>query len=163
MSKTVKMITNTKNKRILLVDDEPDIALAFKIGLEDSGFVVDAFNDPKVAFSSFKSDFYDLLLLDIKMPILNGIEFYQGMKEVDKKVKVCFITASEVYYYEKIAKEIFPLLGAKRLLRKPIKIEDLVRFIRQELGLFCNSNNNNNNNNNNLHNKHSHSEYSLSS
>jgi two-component system, OmpR family, response regulator ChvI len=156
MSKTVKMITNTKNKRILLVDDEPDIALAFKIGLEDSGFAVDAFNDPKVAFSNFKSDFYELLLLDIKMPKLSGIEFYQRMKELDKKVKVCFITASEIYYYEKIAKEILPLLGARRLLRKPIKIEDLVRSIRQELGLFCSSNNNNNNNE-------SHSEYSLSS
>ena len=149
------MRTNTKNKRILLVDDEPDIAMAFKIGLEDSGFVVDAFNEPKVAFSSFKGDFYDLLLLDIKMPKLNGIEFYQRMKEVDKKVKVCFITASEIYYYEKIAKEVFPLLGARRLLRKPIKIEDLVRSIKQELGLFNNNNNNNNNNE-------SHSEYSLS-
>jgi DNA-binding response OmpR family regulator len=153
MSKTVKMITNIKNKRILIVDDEPDIALAFKIGLEDSGFVVDTFNEPKVAFSNFKSDFYELLLLDIKMPKLNGIEFYQRMKEVDKKVKVLFITASEIYYYEKIAKEVFPLLGAKRLLRKPIKIEVLVRSIKQELGLFNNNNNNNE----------SHSEYSLSS
>ncbi len=147
------MITNTKNKRILIVDDEPDIALAFKIGLEDSGFVVDTFNEPQVAFSNFKSDFYELLLLDIKMPKLNGIEFYQRMKEVDKKVKVLFITASEIYYYEKIAKEVFPLLGAKRLLRKPIKIEVLVRSIKQELGLFNNNNNNNE----------SHSEYSLSS
>jgi len=153
MSKTVKMITNNKNKRILIVDDEPDIALAFKIGLEDSGFVVDTFNEPKIAFSNFKSDFYELLLLDIKMPKLNGIEFYQRMKEIDKKVKVLFITASEIYYYEKIAKEVFPLLGAKRLLRKPIKIEVLVRSIKQELGLFNNNNNNNE----------SHSEYSLSS
>jgi DNA-binding response OmpR family regulator len=144
---------DNNNKRILIVDDEPDIALAFKIGLEDSGFVVDTFNEPKIAFSNFKSDFYELLLLDIKMPKLNGIEFYQRMKEVDKKVKVLFITASEIYYYEKIAKEVFPLLGAKRLLRKPIKIEVLVRSIKQELGLF----------NNNKNNNESHSEYSLSS
>ena len=87
------------------------------------------------------------------MPKLNGIEFYQRMKEIDKKVKVLFITASEIYYYEKIVKEVFPLLGAKRLLRKPIKIEVLVRSIKQELGLFNNNNNNNE----------SHSEYSLSS
>ena len=137
----------------MLVDDEPDIALAFKIGLEDSGFVVDAFTEPKVAFSSFKRDFYDLLLLDIKMPKLDGIEFYQRMKDVDKKVTVCFITASEIYYYEKIAKEVFPLLGVRRLFRKPIKIEDLVRSIKQELGLFCS--------NGNPHNNESHSEYSL--
>jgi DNA-binding response OmpR family regulator len=68
------------NNKILLVDNEPDIALAFKIGLEDNGFTVDAFNDPLEALSNFKADFYDLLLLDIKMPTMNGIEISQQMK-----------------------------------------------------------------------------------
>jgi CheY-like chemotaxis protein len=121
------------NNKILLVDNEPDIALAFKIGLEDNGFVVDAFNDPLEALSSFKDDFYDLLLLDIKMPNMNGIEFYQQMKEIDKKVKVCFITASEMHYYEEIRNEIFPILGVRRLIRKPIKMDDLVEDLREEL------------------------------
>ena len=155
---------NNSKKRILLVDDEPDITLAFKMGLEDNGFVVDAFDDPESASSNFKCNLYDLLLLDIKMPKLNGIDFYCHMKKMDDKVKVCFITASEIYYYEKIAKEVFPLLGARRLLRKPIKIEDLVRSIKQELGLvYISSNTNTNTNSNNLHNNESHSEYSLSS
>jgi CheY-like chemotaxis protein len=78
------------------------------------------------ALSKFKDDFYDLLLLDIKMPNMNGIEFYQQMKEIDKKVKVCFITASEMHYYEEIRKEIFPTLGVRRLIRKPIKMDNLV-------------------------------------
>jgi two-component system, OmpR family, response regulator ChvI len=128
--------------RILLVDNEPDIALAFKIGLEDNGFEVDAFDSPQIASSNFKADLYDLLLLDIKMPKMNGIEFYQKMKEIDKKVKVCFITASEVYYYKEITKELFPILGVRRLIRKPIKIEDLVKDLKQELE-FINNNNNN--------------------
>jgi DNA-binding response OmpR family regulator len=81
--------------RKLLVDDEPDIALAFKIGLEDNGFEVDAFDNRMKALSNFKAGFYDLLLLDIKMPKVDGFEAYQQMKEIDKKVKVCFITASE--------------------------------------------------------------------
>ena len=51
------------------------------------------------------------------------------MKEIDKKVKVCFITASEMHYYEDIGKEIFPMLGVKRLIRKPIKMDDLVRVL----------------------------------
>jgi DNA-binding response OmpR family regulator len=127
---------DANNNRILLVDNEFDIALAFKIGLEDSGFRVDAFDNPEVALSSFKQGLYDLLLLDIKMPKMCGIEFYQRMKEIDEKVKVCFITASEVYYYERIAKEIFPSLGVGRLIRKPIKIEDLVKNLKQELGLI---------------------------
>jgi two-component system, OmpR family, response regulator ChvI len=128
-------MSDKNNNRILLVDNELDIALAFKIGLEDNGFRVDAFDSPEIALSSFKQGLYDLLLLDIKMPKMSGIEFYQHMKEIDKKVKVCFITASEVYYYEKIAKEIFPLLGVRRLIRKPIKIEDLVKDLKQELDL----------------------------
>ncbi len=139
----------TNNKRILLVDDEPDIILAFKIGLEDHGFIVDAFDDPQTAASNFKCNVYDLLLLDIKMPKLNGIEFYYRMKEIDKKVKVCFITASEIYYYEKITEEIFTLLGTRRLFRKPIKLEDLVMALRKELGLISSNNNKKKNNKNN--------------
>jgi DNA-binding response OmpR family regulator len=125
-----------KNKcesRILLADDEPDIALAFKIGLEDNGFIVDAFDSPLKALSNFKADLYDLLLLDIKMPKMNGIEAYHKMKEMDIKVKVCFITASEICYYEDIKKKIYLILGVKHLIRKPIRIDDLVKEIRDEL------------------------------
>ena len=125
--------TNITKNKILLVEDEPDIALAFKIGLEDNGFIVDAYINPKEASANFKPDSYDLLLLDIKMPHLNGLEFYQLMREIDKKVKVFFITASEFRYYETITKEIFPLLGVRRLLRKPIRISDLVKSITQEM------------------------------
>lgn len=125
-----------KNKcesRILLVDDEPDLALAFKIGLEDNGFIVDAFDSPVEALSNFKADLYDLLLLDIKMPKMSGIEAYHKMKEIDNKVKVCFITASEIRYYEDIKKKIYPILGVKRIIRKPIRIDDLVKELRDEL------------------------------
>ncbi len=126
-------VYHSSRYRILLVEDEPDIALAFKIGLEDSGFVVDAFINPEETSANFKSDLYDLLLLDIKMPKMNEIEFYQPMKEIDKKVKVCFITASEFHYYETITIEIFSLLGVRRLFRKPIRIDDLAKSIQQEL------------------------------
>jgi DNA-binding response OmpR family regulator len=128
------MINNQKkNKRILLVDNEIDISSAFKIGLEDNGFEVDAFDKPDAALSYFNQGMYDLLLLDIKMPKMNGIEFYKRMKEIDEKVKVCFITASEIHYFEEIAKEIFPILGVRRLIRKPIKIQDLVKTVKAEL------------------------------
>jgi len=128
------MINNQKkNNRILLVDNEIDISSAFKIGLEDNGFEVDAFDKPDAALSYFNQGMYDLLLLDIKMPKMNGIEFYKRMKEIDEKVKVCFITASEIHYFEDIAKEIFPILGVRRLIRKPIKIQDLVKTVKAEL------------------------------
>ena len=141
------MMNKKNNNRILLVDNDPDISLAFKIGLEDNGFVVNAFNDPETASANFKDGLYDLLLLDIKMPKMTGIEFYQHMKQIDKKVKVCFITASEIHYYEKITKKVFPTLGVRRLIRKPIKIIDLVKDLKQELEFFNDNNNNNDHNN----------------
>ena len=123
---------NHKNKRILIVDDEPDIALAFKIGLEDNGFIVDIFNDAQVALINFRKGKYDLLLLDIKMPKLNGMEFFLKMKEIDDKVKVCFITASETYFYENLIKKIFNLLSTRSLFRKPIKLKELISALNKE-------------------------------
>ena len=121
------------NNRILLVDNEADIALGLKIGLEDNGFVVDAFNDPELALSNFKAGSYDLLLLDIRMPKMNGFESYLKMKKMDSKVKVFFITASEMYYYEELTKEALARIGAKRVIRKPITIDDLIKEITTEL------------------------------
>ena len=119
--------------RILLVDDEPDVTLGFEIGLEDNGFAVDAFNDPLQALSNFKSDFYDLALIDYKLPMMNGFELYKELRKTDDKVKVCFITASEIYYHKEIAKELLSGLGVRRLIRKPIRIDDLVKELEQEL------------------------------
>jgi two-component system, OmpR family, response regulator ChvI len=116
---------------ILIVDDELDITLAFKKGLESNGFLVDIYNDPVIALSNFKSGFYDLLLLDVRMPKMNGFELYQEIEKIDKKAKVCFITAFEVYY--QALKEIFPTLDVGCFIRKPIEIEDLVKKINSEI------------------------------
>jgi DNA-binding response OmpR family regulator len=77
------------------VDDEPDNNRIFTIALRDNGFKVDAFEDPKLALSVFKPDYYDLLILDIKMPEMDGYELYDKIRKKDNKVKVCFLTASE--------------------------------------------------------------------
>jgi DNA-binding response OmpR family regulator len=116
---------------ILIVDDELDITLAFKKGLESNGFLVDIYNDPVIALSNFKSGLYDLLLLDVRMPKMNGFELYQEIEKIDKKAKVCFITAFEVYY--QALKEIFPTLEVGCFIRKPIEIEDLVKKINSEI------------------------------
>ena len=86
--------------RILLVDDEPDVTISIKLGLEtqEKGFVVDISNDPIEALANFKAESYDLLLLDIKIPQMNGFELYEKIRKIDNKIKVCFITAFEVYY-----------------------------------------------------------------
>jgi DNA-binding response OmpR family regulator len=85
-------------KRILVVDDEHDITLTLQIGLEeDGGFDVDAFTNPERAISCFKPDLYDLVLIDIKMPKMDGFVLYKRLKTVDPDVKVCFLTTSEMY------------------------------------------------------------------
>src|ERR671910_1841740 len=85
---------NKKKKRILIVDDDIDILTTYKKGLEDNGlFEVDAFADPEEALSNFKTGFYDCLIIDIRLPKMDGFELYDKMKEIDNKVKVCFMTA----------------------------------------------------------------------
>jgi DNA-binding response OmpR family regulator len=121
----------TMKKRILIVDDDPYITLFYKTGLEDKGFEVVIFNDPREALSNFKSSFYDLLLLDIKMPKMNGFELYEQLTKVDDKVKVCFITAYEVYF--EALREVFPTTEVDCFIKKPIEIEDLVKRIKIEL------------------------------
>ena len=125
--------------RLLLVDDDPDILLAFKSGLEELqstkvegvNLQVDTFADPKEALTSFKVGVYDLLLLDIRMPNINGFELYEELKKIDDKPKVCFITAYELYY--EALKKDFPKLDIGCFIKKPISIEALAMKIREEL------------------------------
>lgn len=126
-------IAETKNRsnRILLVDDDQDITLAFANGLKQNGFEVDAFNDPGEALSNFKPDWYGLLLLDIRMPKINGFELYRRLNDKDKNVKVCFITAYELYYEE--LKKDYPTLDVGCFIQKPTSIDDLVKHVCTEL------------------------------
>jgi len=123
----------SKMTKILIVDDDADITLAFKKGLENDGFKVDVFNDPLEALSNFEASKYDLLLLDIRMPKMNGFELYKEMDKIDNNVKVCFITAFEVYY--EALREVFPSMEVECFIRKPIEIGDLVKRIKNELNL----------------------------
>jgi DNA-binding response OmpR family regulator len=82
--------------RILLVDDDPDITSLFGIGLEDDGFEVYTYNDPLDVLANFKPGFYDLLLVDINMPKMNGFELCTKILEIDLNVKICFITAGDM-------------------------------------------------------------------
>src|SRR5688572_11391096 len=111
---------------ILLIDDELDITLTIKGILEDAGFKVDSFNDPIFVLNNYKANFYDLVILDILMPKMNGFELYVKIKEKDPKVKVCFLTASE-FYYEKFRKEyssqLVKILDKSFLFKNPSKIK----------------------------------------
>ena len=135
-SKTKEKPTSTKKPpyRILYVDDNNDILLTIKEGLEYHGFIVDTFSNPLEALSSFKPELYDLVLIDVKMPQMSGFEFHHELRKktvYGTEIKSCFITAYEVYF-ETLKKE-FPELYGGCFIRKPIKIEDLVTRINEEL------------------------------
>lgn len=117
-----------KRKRILVVDDESDLTLFYRMSLEYHGFEVETFNDPRKALSNFKTDYYNLIILDIKMPNMDGFELYTEIRKRDKKAKVCFLTASELYYKEFRMKE-YSALDKSLFIRKPIGNEDMLKEI----------------------------------
>ena len=125
----------TEMKRIFLVDDDYDHTITFKVGLELAGFEVDAYNDSAITLSKFKPDYYDLLLIDVRMPKIDGFEIYEKIREIDNKVKVWFITAYETYH--KVLKEVLSTsqgeMGSGPVIEKPIEIDELVKQIRMEL------------------------------
>ena len=123
------MNKRSARKSILLVDDEHDNNSIFTIGLQDAGFEVDSYIDPEMALAAFKSNYYDLLLLDIKMPKMNGYELYEKLKKIDDKVNVCFLTASERYKEEH--RPSFLSSSFTSFVIKPITVDDLVKKVNE--------------------------------
>ena len=130
-------IDEPMKKRILIIDDEPDVALTLKVVLEDNGFEVDSFTDSLLALKHFKEAgyIYDLLILDIKMPQMNGFELYKEIRKLDDKVKVCFLSAlTELKDYEAFRKEVFPKWGERYFIQKPIENDDMLKRINTIIG-----------------------------
>jgi CheY-like chemotaxis protein len=132
----------SQKKSILLVDDEVDITTVFKLSLEEEDLYVHAYNDPLLALSDYRPGTFDLLLLDVRMPKMNGFELYKRIIDIERgyddttndKPQVCFITAYEEYYTQ--FETSFPTLEAGSFLRKPISVPDLVKAIKSQLGLL---------------------------
>jgi DNA-binding response OmpR family regulator len=114
--------------RILIVDDEPDLTEVFTMALEYHGFKVDSFNDSQEALSKYKPGLYDLVILDIKMPKIDGFELYHEIKKKDNNANVCFLTASELYY-EEFRKKEYCAIDRNLFIRKPIQNDELVKQI----------------------------------
>jgi DNA-binding response OmpR family regulator len=125
--------SKSTNKRILVIDDEDDINLVIKIVLGDVGFEVTTFNDPLEALQDLRTNQYDLILLDIRMPAMNGLSVYQEIRKLDDIVKVCFLTAGDVKE-EEFAKQIFPTsIKEDQFIQKPVNNEELVKRIKELL------------------------------
>lgn len=117
--------------RILIVDDQKRLAESLKIGLERLGFFVDAFDDPENALLGFQAGNYDVAILDIRMPKLNGFELCRDLKKIDPATVFCFFTAFEIYQNE--FETVFPDSGVKIFLKKPVSISELARQLNEIL------------------------------
>ena len=126
-------ITNNRafSKTVLIIDDDPDVTTVFGLGLQDEGFDVHTYNDPLEALSQFRPNFYDLLLIDINMPKMNGIDLSIQILELDTNVKICFVTAGEANI--EVLRELYPTRSIGCYIKKPVTIENLVRRIKAEL------------------------------
>jgi CheY-like chemotaxis protein len=121
-----------KKRRILIVDDDPDITKTFGLVLEDSGlYEVDTYNDPLTALQNFRPNFYDLALLDVRMPNMNGFELADKIEKIDNKAKLCFISTYDME--DKALRKQFPSLQVKCFLPKPIAVSDLLKRLEIEL------------------------------
>lgn len=125
-------MSRERKRKILVVDDEPDNASIFTMGLEDEGFEVDTFTDSPLALSMVQAGKkYDLLILDIQMPDMNGFDLYEEVKKIDNKVKVCFLTAFGEGYTEEFGRRFLSSSPDINFIRKPIRVNDLVKKVNE--------------------------------
>ena len=121
-----------QHKRILIVDDDSDITFALRIGLKnnDTAMQVYSYDNPVNALD-FKPNFYDLLLIGVNMPLMNGFKLCEKLLQKDINVKVCFMTSGEINM--DAAREVHPLKSIGCFIKKPITTDALARRIRAEL------------------------------
>ncbi len=123
---------NSIRKKILIVDDEPDVTFTIRVILTSNGYQVDAFEDAEEALANFRKEAYFLAFLDIKMPKMNGFDLYKKLLEIDRQLKVCFLTALGEFddYYKQYKKEdVAPVWGIRHIVRKPIDNSKLLEEV----------------------------------
>ena len=116
------MSTAKNNKRIMIIDDDKDITNLFSIFLEYNGYIVNAYTNPVETFNNFRKNSHDLIILDLKMPKMDGMTLYHKIKKIDNNVIICFTTA-DINYIEDLRKGIIDI--EKIVLYKPVLLKDL--------------------------------------
>ena len=113
---------NNNNKKIMIIDDDKDITNLFAIFLESNGYIVDAYTNPVEAFNNIGKNSHDLIILDLKMPKMDGMTIYHKIKEIDNNVIICF-TSADINYIKELQKAIIDI--DKIVLYKPVLLKDL--------------------------------------
>jgi CheY-like chemotaxis protein len=122
-----------EKKKILVVNDESDVTTMLKMTLERVGLRVDTFNDPVLALKSYKPHMYDLVILDVIMPDLDGLELYTQLKRKDSGINICFLTASSEPYREELLKEKYNQISRDLFLEMPLPTSELIREVKKRM------------------------------
>jgi CheY-like chemotaxis protein len=120
-------------KKILVVDDEPDMTKILEMALEREGLLTDTYNDPVLAIEGFRQNHYDLVLLDVKMPKMDGFDLYNRLRKMDQDVKICFLTASTETYREELIKERHCIIDKELLWEMPLPIREIISKIKKQV------------------------------
>ncbi len=120
-------------KKILVVNDEPDVTTMMKMTLERAGFRVYTFNDPALALKNYKPHMYDLVILDVIMPEMDGLELYTQLKRKDSGINICFLTASSEPYREELLKEKYNQLSKDLFLEMPLPTSEIIREVKKRM------------------------------
>jgi DNA-binding response OmpR family regulator len=123
----------------MIIDDDKDITDLFSIFLEFNGYIINAYTNPLEAFNNFRKNSHDLIILDLKMPNMDGITLYHKIKEIDNNVIICFTTADK-NYIQQLQKGIIDI--DKIVLYKPVLLKDLKNKIDSLLLLSWKEENN---------------------
>jgi DNA-binding response OmpR family regulator len=111
-------------KRILVIDDEIDICIMLKVVLEQNGFILNYYHKPIIALDEFKPNFYDLIMLDIEMPDINGLQLYREIRKRDEKVKICILTGSQ-----SIFDNADKFNSVYNFITKPVENKELIKIV----------------------------------
>lgn len=122
-----------KYKIILIVDDEPDITYTLKLALENSSekYRIHTYNNPISLLSEFKPNYYDLLLVDINMPFMNGFELCKKILELDLNIRICFMSTGEINL--NALRDVYPTKSMGCFIKKPLKVKNLIKLVETEL------------------------------
>jgi DNA-binding response OmpR family regulator len=115
---------------VMLIDDEPDMIITYKSFLHSEGYNVDAFTNSQEAlrhFAQVNPSYYDLVIMDIRMPHLNGLQLYHRMKAINSSVRVLFVSALDAV--EELV-SILPDIKHNSIIRKPVEKDNFVKSVQ---------------------------------
>jgi two-component system OmpR family response regulator len=122
------VIRSPVDLHVLVVDDEEDVTEVLAQALTRNGYLVTVYNSPVKAMQSFRPGMFDLAIIDVRMPEINGFQLLKRFKAIDKNLKVCLITAFELVEEDLIGNDLAPN-NIECFMKKPILLSEFIKKV----------------------------------